>query len=222
MAEIRLLRAPDPIREAGRQLSRQMWLCHEQRGVVRLAIPGGSALGALGQARRYLDGELWRQTQLTWVDERRVPFEHPDSNRGDAYRRHFLDPEDPPALELPLFLEGEAAEEACLRVENALAADFGGRLDVLLLGMGEDGHIASLFPGQSWLPGPVQVIEDSPKTPRERISLGLSLLSTALEAVLLATGEAKRDALRRLLQGDPSLPATALPRITVVTDLKDV
>ena len=221
MAEIKLLRSREPFREAGRRLARQMWLCHEQQGAVRLAIPGGSVLAALAAARKFLDAELWARTQLTWVDERRVPLEHPDSNRGEAYRQHILDPGDPPGAELPLFLEGEDPAQACRRVEAALEKDFDGGLDVLLLGMGEDGHIASLFPGCPWAPPParVELVEHSPKPPSERLSLTQSFLASAPDAVLVVTGESKREALRRLLAGDPLLPASALPRLVVVTDL---
>ena len=54
-------------------------------GSVRLAIPGGSALAALPEARRRM-GPVWSRVRLTWVDERCVPFAHPESNRGRAHR----------------------------------------------------------------------------------------------------------------------------------------
>jgi 6-phosphogluconolactonase len=96
---------------------------------------------------------------------------------------------------------------------------FDGGLDVVLLGLGEDGHSASLFPGRAWPGAAVHAVEDSPKPPPGRITLGLGLLAAAPVAVLLALGEAKAPALRRLLRRDPALPASALPRLTVVTDL---
>ncbi len=65
-------------------------------------------------------------------------------------------------------------------------------------------------------------IADSPKPPPERLSLGLSLLKRAGLCVLLATGEGKRDALLRLRRNDPALPATALGRLVVFTDLDDL
>jgi 6-phosphogluconolactonase len=157
--------------------------------------------------------------RLTWVDERRVPFQDPDSNRGEAYRLGHLAAGDPPLLELPLYLDGETGDQACRRVAASLADDFGGGLDVLLLGLGEDGHSASLFPGRPWPGASVHPVEDSPKPPPGRITLGLSLLRTAPAAVLLTLGQGKAAALGRLLQGDPALPASALPDLLVVTDL---
>jgi 6-phosphogluconolactonase len=154
------------------------------------------------------------------VDERCVPLADPQSNRGSAYREGQLDPTDPPALELPLYLDGETPPGACARVAAALHGPFQGGLDVLLLGMGEDGHIASLFPGRPFERTggpPVFAVPDSPKPPPRRITLALSMLASAESAVLVATGPAKRAALERLVQGDPALPASALEGLTVVS-----
>jgi len=185
----------------------------------RLGVSGGSAAAVLGLARAAL-GARWRQVRLTWVDERRVPFSDPDSNRGEAYRLGFLDPADPPAVELPLFLDGETAPGACRRVESALDVDFEGGLDVLLLGLGEDGHSASLFPGRPWPPDRVHAVDASPKPPPGRMTLGRELLAAVPVAILMASGAAKAPALRRLLQGDPALPASGFRGLMVVTDLQ--
>jgi 6-phosphogluconolactonase len=214
VAELRLLRADSPIQEAAGLLREA--LAGLER--PRLAVSGGSAVAALALARKAL-GVHWGQVRLTWADERRVPFGDPASNRGEAYRLGCLDPLDPPALELPLYLDGETPVEACRRVEAGLDADFGGGLDLLLLGLGEDGHSASLFPGRPWPGARVHAVDASPKPPSGRMTLGLALLASAPAAVMLALGEAKAPALRRLLAGDPSLPASALGRLTVVTDL---
>jgi 6-phosphogluconolactonase len=144
----------------------------------------------------------------------------PASNRGEAHRLGHLDAEDPPALELPLYLDGETGAQACLRVGAALASDFGGGLDVLLLGLGEDGHSASLFPSRRpWPEVSVLAVEDSPKPPLGRVTLGLTMLKTARVTVLIALGSAKAPALRRLLQRDPELPASVLEGLAVVTDV---
>lgn len=206
------------MREAGRLLREGLEGVFQREGLVRLAIPGGSALQALREAQRGLDAHVWKSTRLTWVDERCVPLASPDSNCGEARRMGLLDPA--PALELALFQDSESPEEACHRVEAVLTASFE-RLDWLLLGLGEDGHIASLFPGRPWTPAPARVHleSQSPKPPAQRISLSLSMLSTASEAVVLAMGEGKRQALDRVLAGDASLPLLALNRVWIVTDL---
>lgn len=180
----------------------------------RLALAGGSAVAALDCGAI----AAWDHLRLTWVDERVVPFDHPDSNRGAAWRTGLLTS---PGLELPLVLDGERPETALARVVEALRTRFGNGLDVLLLGLGEDGHLASLFPGLGWGGSePVIIVPNSPKAPALRLSLSLAFLQTAPRAILLATGEHKRKALERLLDGDPALPGVHLSDLDVVTDLR--
>jgi len=210
----RLVRPGDPLQAAADLLVAAL----ERVPRPRFAVSGGSAAAVLGLVRRAL-GPRWQQVRLTWVDERRVPFQDPASNRGEAYRQGHLDAGAPPGLELPLYLDGETAAQACGRVTTLLGGAFGGGLDVLLLGLGEDGHSASLFPGRPWPEALVHAVEASPKPPAARITLGLGLLATAPVAVLLALGGGKAPALRRLVKGDPALPASALPDLTIVTDV---
>jgi 6-phosphogluconolactonase len=196
-----------------------------ERDLVRLAIPGGSALPAAAYSRAAL-GADWNRVALTWVDERCVSVDQAESNRGAARKLGLLDrelavPERPaPRLVLPLFESDETPSAAVERVTRGLARDFDGGLDVLLLGMGEDGHVASLFPGRREPDsGSVAHIADSPKPPADRITLTRSMLQTACWSVLVAIGESKRPALERLLAGESRLPAHGLVGLTIVTDL---
>jgi 6-phosphogluconolactonase len=215
----RFVRADDPVGIAGVLLADAVAAVDAARGAARLAIPGGSALAALGVAQERL-AAIWPRVRLTWVDERCVPFAHAESNRGSAYRAGWLGAGRAPAHELPLFLDSERGEDAVVRVEAGLAGIFDGTLDVLLLGLGEDGHVASLFPGGSAPPGArVAFVASSAKPPPRRITLTRPMLATARCAILLAVGEAKRPAVERMLAGDPTLPASGLPGLTVVTDL---
>lgn len=188
-------------------------------GHARLAIPGGSAVQVMATLLPLLPEPVRRRLRLTWVDERCVPLADPTSNQGEA-RRAGLIPEG--ALTLPLWWDDASPAEAIARVSAGLAADFAGGLDVALLGLGEDGHIASLFPGHPALASsePVLHIPNSPKPPPGRMTLGLPVLAQAGLCVLLATGAGKRDALVRLQRADKSLPAAALARLVVFTDLE--
>jgi 6-phosphogluconolactonase len=214
------------VERAGELLASALGAVLAEAGVARLAIPGGSALDAARVARMLL-GREWGRVALTWVDERCVPVAEEASNRGAAARLGLLDAEagrvDRPAPRrvLPLFEDGETPEAAVARVAAAIDSELGGALDVLLLGTGEDGHVASLFPSRP-LPrqGSVAWVPDSPKPPRDRITLTPALLETAGRSVLLATGEAKRDALQRWLAGDVRLPLRGLAGLCIVTDLE--
>ena len=214
-----LVVASDPIAAAAARVEEAVRAVDAEREAARLAIPGGSAAAVVGAVREAL-GEVWRRVRLTWVDERCVPRRALDSNRGTAHRNGFLREDDPPAVELALFEDGETPEAACERVAEGLGRELHAGLDVVLLGMGADGHVASLFPGRGEPPGVVAPVYESPKPPRERVTLTTRFLRTARTTVLFATGEAKREALTRVLMEDPKLPASGLPGLVVVTDLE--
>jgi len=122
---------------------------------------------------------------------------------------------------LPLVLDDEDGAKACARVSAEFTSSFGGALDVALLGMGEDGHVASLFPGHRLLEaaGVVAHLEDSPKPPPARVTMTLTVLQRPeTKRLVLAAGAGKRDALKKLLSKDQALPATLLGELTLVTD----
>lgn len=224
MADPTVVISDAPVEEAARQVVAAVDDALGRRSTARLAVAGGSAARALGYVRRVLhDGDRWARVALTWVDERCVAFDDPDSNRGGAYRDGHLDDVDPPGDELALVRDGEAPPAAVARVADALAARFDNALDVTLLGMGPDGHIASLFPGRRFDDSSIVThVANSPKPPPDRLSLTRPLLATATRHVLLATGEGKRAALERLLDGDRALPAAGLDGLVIVTDLTDL
>ncbi len=223
MAEdaFRMVLSDDPVAAAVDVLASALTAADGAHGSARLAIPGGSVPAALPPLRAAL-GDVWKRARLTWVDERCVPFEHDDSNRGSAYRSGALSAESPPSYELPLYLDGEAPDDAVARAGVAFAERFGSRLDVALLGMGEDGHVASLFHGVAIegtdAAGMVGWVSRSPKPPPVRVTLTRVAIETAPVKVLLVTGPSKRDALRRLMSGDVTVSARGLGGLVVVTD----
>lgn len=211
MAE--LVVSDEPVAEAAARLAAA---AEAVEGPLRLAIAGGSVLEVLGQGSL---ASLWPRIELTWVDERLVPVSHAASNRGAALARTRA----PQAAHtLPLVLDEELArpELAVARVEAELGAHWRGGLDLTLLGLGEDGHVASLFPGRDFDLGGARVllVHDAPKPPPERITLSLSTLRTARAHVIYAVGAGKRGAIARLRAGDPALPASQLEGVVIVTD----
>ena len=166
------------------------------------ALSGGATalifLGALRAAN--VD---WRRVILFWGDERAVPIDDPDSNYGIA-ERMLLSPlgaRAPRAIRMPA--DAPSLGEAALWYDDALATELnGGALDVALLGIGEDGHVCSLFPGHKAL---IQddlravAIEDAPKPPARRLSLTLRYLLQTRKIWVIAIGPRKLPVLHAAL-----------------------
>ena len=197
------------------------------RGVAHISLAGGNT-----PRRTYelLGPLLDDPTNIEWWfgDERCVPPDDPESSYGliaetllraspiPDDRVHRIRGELPPA---------EAAERYAAELRGSVPLDDDGlpRLDVVFLGLGEDGHTASLFPGdpaleiRDRLAVPVVAV----KPPPNRITLTLPVLRAARAAVILATGQGKRDAVERVLKGpNPATPASllTLDSLTLVLD----
>jgi 6-phosphogluconolactonase len=197
--------------EAARRIARAAREAIVERGRFDLAVPGGRSAAALFDAlvRQGAGKMSWERTQLWFVDERAVSPADPDSNFALALER----------LIEPLVIRGtnvhrmpaEAADLAAAASEYA--AQLPESLDVAVLGVGEDGHVASLFPGSAALPDSaarVAVVTDSPKPPARRLTLTPRALSAARTLLLLAFGRDKANAVSRSLAplADPaSAPA---------------
>ena len=181
-----------------------------QDGPVSFAVSGGSTSVALFKALRTLDVN-WDYVSLYFVDERCVPPDHADSNYRLA-REHLLEPLNFPAERVHR-MEGElpTRDEAARRYASNLPAELG----VVVLGLGEDGHVASLFPGHVLLKEQtlrVATLADSPKPPPERLTLTLASLRTARVLIGVASGAGKQDAVRKLLAGE-DIPAAKVDRV---------
>jgi len=200
----------------------------EERGVAHVALSGG---GTPERTYRLLgeDPEALAGTEWWFADERCVPPEDPESN----YRMAFETLLGPAGFSRELIhrMEGELGPVAgALRYEAQLREGLGGdegqpvTLDLAVLGIGPDGHVASLFPGAATLAEERALclgVEDSPKPPPERITLTLPVLRAARDCLLVATGSAKADAIAAMLaEPSTSVPASLLRRgrLTVITD----
>jgi 6-phosphogluconolactonase len=133
----------------------------------------------------------WGRVTVLFGDERCVPASHPDSNYRMA-REALLDQVAPATVHrIPGELGPDEGAAEYARIVAGLAP-----LDVVILGIGEDGHTASLFPGapelkaKGWAVG----VRNSPKPPPERVTLTLQALRGAHQVIILATGEGKAQA----------------------------
>ncbi len=187
--------------------------CLEERGEFRLAVPGGRSIAGVFDrlAREPERSQVdWARVTLLFADERAVPPAHDDSNYRLA-RVALLDPLGDPVPRVRR-MRGEAADlEAAAREYDA---ELVVPADLVVLGLGEDGHVASLFPGSPLLSESARraaVVEDSPKPPPRRLTLTPRALAEAREgAIVIATGAAKAAAVRAAL-GDPGGPVSACP-----------
>jgi 6-phosphogluconolactonase len=171
---------------------------------LRLVLAGGTT--PLPLYRRLAAAELaWGRATILFGDERCLPARHPETNfqlASDALL----------AAIAPLSVHripGELGPDAAAAAYAPLVA--AGPLDLVLLGVGQDGHTASLFPGNPALTatGPTVGVRGSPKPPPERVSLTLEALRAARRVVILAAGADKRDAVRAAAAG--TVPAGQLP-----------
>jgi 6-phosphogluconolactonase len=184
------------------------------RGAAHLAVSGGRTPKRCFELLGPLVGDWWG-IDVWFADERCVGPEDPESNARLV--RETL--EAPGAVVHRM--KGElGAEEAARAYERDLGDVV---LDVVLLGIGEDGHTASLFPHNAALDaaGRVAAVHDSPKPPPDRITLTRPTIDGARQRVLLATGSGKAQALAGAL-GDPTpaVPSSLLRRegLTVIAD----
>lgn len=190
------------------------------RGAAHLALNGGATPRRVYERLPALL-EDWSGVHVWWGDERCVAPEEPESNFRLGSET-LIAGADIPAAHVHR-IRGELGPEEGARAYAAeLAAhlehDEAGLpvLDVIHLGLGPDGHTASLFPHHPALgAGDVAAVgvRDSPKPPPERVSLSLACLNAARARVLHTAGEGKRDAVARALAApDPATPASLLTR----------
>lgn len=186
---------------------------HARRaGGFSLALPGGSVAEAFCPALAAA-GVDWKRADLFWCDERAVPSDHQDSNFRVA-NELLLRRVDVPAERIHR-MPADAADldAAAASYEREILGIPGGHgFDIVLLGVGPDGHVCSLFPGHPALEEAsrlVLAIEDSPKPPPRRLTLTLPALRNAF-LVAAAFGESKSAAIASALQDRESRLPLAL------------
>ncbi|RPB23233.1 6-phosphogluconolactonase [Terfezia boudieri ATCC MYA-4762] len=197
----------------------------------RVAISGGSLLDVLVRDPKALllnPNTKWPQWEIFFADERAVPLDHSDSNylqlkrtildripSGYRHGKPTVYPIDDTLLEAGD--ERGVTQEIADAYEQTLVRCFAAKdsvkvpvFDLILLGVGPDGHTAALFPGHELLREDsawVAAMEDAPKLPPRRITLTLPVLTHANHVVFVATGEGKRDVLKKVFE----VPEEGLP-----------
>ncbi|CAM0911734.1 unnamed protein product [Alopecurus aequalis] len=190
-----------------------------ERGAFTVVLSGGSLIKALSRKLAgppYLEAVDWSRWHVFWADERVVPKNHADSNYRLAMDE-FLSKVPIPANQVYTMNDTLSAERAADDYENrlnqlikngvvALSPVTGfPKFDLMLLGMGPDGHIASLFPGHPVVNENkklVTYVKDSPKPPPERITFTFPVINSSAHIALMVTGAGKAGAVHKALSGN--------------------
>ena len=214
-AEVRV--SPDAetlAREAARYFIEIARDAAKQRGRFAVALSGGStpkSLYSLLASAEFRDQVPWAQTHWFWGDERCVPPDDPQSNYRMVKEALLSKAPVPPSNVHRMAGEDAEPERAARRYEQELRTFFGGLpcLDLVLLGLGEEGHTASLFPGspaleeqERWVVAPY--VE---KLKSHRLTLTLPVINAAANVAFLVAGAGKREILKQVTSSEGDLPA---------------
>jgi 6-phosphogluconolactonase len=186
-------------------------------GFFHLALAGGNTPRTLYEllATDFRDRIPWNRVHLFWGDERYVPPTDPESNYR-LVRESLLDHIEIPASNVhQMRTDFEDPDEAAKYYERVLREHFSTpwpTFSTVLLGLGADGHTASLFPGSPVLEERKRWVSPTlgPSEPRLRLTLTLPALSHAKQVYFVVTGADKADAIRRTLANDGDTPAARL------------
>lgn len=171
----------------------------ENHGCCSIALAGGSTPRPVYRRLAQVSGLDWGSVQVYFGDERAVPPDDPESNYRMA-REGLLDRIPVPDDQRHRI---EAERDDLPRVAAAYARALPDPLDVVVLGIGEDGHTASLFPRSPALSGEQRVaVVEAPEPPVRRVTLTPPVISSARSLVVLAAGRRKANAVRRALVED--------------------
>jgi 6-phosphogluconolactonase len=213
------------ITHAAESLRQELHRCEPSESQYLIALPGGRTARQLFKAAaKVLSGTSLRGVHFFWGDERCVSPDDPESNFGLA-NEHLLGPLRIPPENVHR-IRGEeapsrAAELAAQQLQHVARSSAGfPTLDLVILGMGEDGHIASLFPGETLAAIQSPEIYRSVvavKPPPERITLGYGMLAHARNVWVLVSGEGKRAALQISLGGSSATPLAKVLRARRLT-----
>lgn len=213
MTALRILQDAEGVaRHAAETIATRIVDARAEGRAVHIALAGGRTPRRAYELLAGFEGS-WGHVHLWLGDERCVPRGDPESNARMVVESLVSSARaEPPLLhELP---RPEVPEDAAWLYALELHDCVPGIVfDVVLLGMGPDGHTASLFVGHPALnaaEAPCVAVRDAPKPPPERVTLTLPVLRRARHTLLLVTGADKRDALAHAVAGDAAMPVALL------------
>lgn len=190
------------------------------RGAFHLVLAGGSTPRGLYASLRDLETD-WKAWHIYFGDERVLPADDPERNSRMAHEA-WLDQVPIPREQIHPIATEQGLDSSVRAYQTVMSrVDY---FDLVLLGLGEDGHTASLFPGQYWGEGDsapdVLAVRDAPKPPPKRVSLSAHRLSRSRQVLFLVTGVGKRDAVSRWRR-EARIPALAIDPSSGVDVLLD-
>jgi 6-phosphogluconolactonase len=183
--------AEDVALDAARRIQSAAASCIKEHGNFKIVLAGGTTPAA--SYKHLIDTDTdWSRWQIFYGDERCLPPDHPDRNSVMA-ARVWLNHIDIPAANIHPIPAELGAIPAASQYETVIQPML--PFDMTLLGIGEDGHTASLFPGHSHPEGKLVVpVTNAPKPPSDRVSLSFETLANSHSVLVLVTGAGKRDA----------------------------
>jgi 6-phosphogluconolactonase len=195
------------VRPAAGWLARELTAAIAERGSGALCLAGGRTPEPVYRALAAAPEVPWGQVELYFCDERGVPPDHPDSNYHMVHQALLSRVPIPPARVHRMEAERPDRDAAA----EEYAALLPRQLDVLLLGIGPDGHTASLFPGSPVLDERLRLVLPvlGTKPPAERMTITPPVIAAARRVAVLATGEDKAAMVARAIEGP--LATKAIP-----------
>lgn len=217
-----LLAAPtaeDVAKEAAARMARAIHEALKERGEATIALSGGNTPGPAYEilSKQPID---WNKIHVYWVDERCVPPDHERSNYGSAKKQLLDRIAIPPANVHRMRGEDEPSSAAAAydeELRDTVKAKVSGipAIDLLVMGIGDDGHTASLFPGNKShlitdrLVAAIPKTSEAGKEPREpRLTLTVPVLENAKASVIICIGKAKHEPLERIWEASGDVDLT--------------
>lgn len=189
-----------------------------------LAIPGGRSIAGIFKILESHHKLPWDKVHIFMADERLVPIDDEQSNfklAWDSFIRNLIEHGTLPKENVhPFVMDNDSTDSGISNYEKELNR-YGGRYDIIILGVGEDGHVGALYPGHHSVNDDSEffiTMYDSPKPPKDRMSLSRNLVFKADTAIALFYGEGKKSAFTKFR--DKNLGFEACP-VKLINEIKN-